>query len=164
MVLVFLRSGHYTASHSSNLLHNTSALLLPFPIPVPQSPPNKRLTLESLFPAPISALLLYGIPCCTKLNFSLRSLGPCLDIHRAYTWGGCQREQRPVRIQKQEGCDCYTESSSQVPGIKENMRPRGCRRVVKAKVKAGHELPSTELGWMPGGAGFSLVFWISRKA
>lgn len=35
---------------------------------------------------------------------------------------------------------------------------------VKAEVKAGHEMPSTELGWMHEGAGFSLVFWISRKA
>lgn len=77
---------------------------------------------------------------------------------------GWVSEEAETRIQKQEGCDCYTESSSHIPGIKENMRPQGCRRMVKAEVKARHELPSSELGWVLGGAGFSLVFWISRKA
>lgn len=59
VVLLFLRSAHYTASHSSNLLHNTPALAPSLPYPIPLALPYP---IPQALPYPIPPALPYPTP------------------------------------------------------------------------------------------------------
>lgn len=63
-----------------------------------------------------------------------------------------------MRIQKQEGCDCQTERSSQDSRGKGKYEATVMqKRVVKVEIIVAHNKPSTEPRWMPGGGLGSLL-------